>query len=76
MKKRGFIKVYSVVINTKYKRKKNILPQKEAFTMPITTCLMCHKHTFKYKYTGKCTSCGAGVMTKAQAKAKKAKKRL
>ena len=43
--------------------------------MPVAKCLMCNKKTFKYKYTGKCTHCGAGMMTKAQAKAKKAKKK-
>lgn len=43
--------------------------------MAITKCLMCNKNSFKYTYKGKCKSCGAGVMTKAQAK-KKAKKKL
>ena len=76
MKRKEFIKVYSLVsISKDIKIRKVFYSKKEVFTMPIAKCLMCHKHTFKYKYTGKCTSCGAGVMTKAQAKTKKTKKK-
>ncbi|MBI2103073.1 hypothetical protein HYT55_04490 [Candidatus Woesearchaeota archaeon] len=41
--------------------------------MPVCKCLLCGKNAFKFAYKGKCTSCGAGVMTKAQAKSKKTK---
>lgn len=41
--------------------------------MAVAKCVMCSKNAFKYTYKGKCTSCSAGVMTKAQAKIKKAK---
>lgn len=41
--------------------------------MAVCKCLVCGKDSFKYVYKGKCASCGAGVMTKAQAKVKKAK---
>ncbi|MBI4152406.1 hypothetical protein HY495_01735 [Candidatus Woesearchaeota archaeon] len=41
--------------------------------MALCKCLMCGKNSFHYTYKGKCTGCGAGVMTASQAKAKKAK---
>lgn len=47
-----------------------IVVKKEVLSMPVAKCLVCSKNSFKYSYKGKCSSCGAGVMTKARAKSR------